>query len=1123
MRHVFSYFLFDWSASIRRPSIIVILILIAVSTLSAGSSPISVLLQQNQRPELVLQTGHSLGVNCISFAPDGSWLASAGADNSVIVWQTSSSKQLRALNGHNGYVRSVVISRDGRWIASGSNDRTVKLWEAASGHEVFNLVGHNGPVVSLAISSDNRWLASGSVDKTIKIWDLKTGKEIRTLDKHTAPLSAMAFSRSSSFFVSAADHDVIVWNTKNWEAKQTFSRSTTPISTLAITNDETSIASASTDGTVLFWQLGAERERFAFKHNLSSALTLGFTADSLIAIHSDRGIDTWDLNKGDLRQSVSGDANREQLSFAALSLDSSIFAATNGSRTFQTQRVATGEVVASFESHATAVNSLAFSADGRWFAAASNDSSIRLWQVATGRELPALKGHAGYVTTVAFSPDSSLLASASRSGEVKIWDVDSARLSFSLPSHTNGVDCVAFSANGKLLAVVGMNPKVEVWNLEKKQVQVLTGHVQEVTSAVFAKADTLLITAGRDKTLRIWDVNTGAATKSFQAMSEINGIALSTTGDLLATANADHTIRLVDLNNGVVKQTLTGHNAEVLSVNFNPSGAFLASASADHTALVWDLQSNSTSSELKGNIDTITSVAFSKNSDWVFTGSEDGSILLWQASSGRLKATLVSIPNSDNWLVATPDGLFDGSPEAWNLMLWRFEQDTFKVVPVEAYFNEFYYPGLLAEILAGQDPKALEDIAQKDRRQPLVALKATGDSAARNIDIDVTINAAAPDKTHAFNSGVRDLRLFRNGLLVKTWTGDVLRDGKETIIQARVPIVAGENRFTAYAFNSDNVKSTDANLFVNGPENLKRQGTAYLLMIGVEQYENQEYNLRYAAADVDEMEAQLKAQQEKLGRYNPVVTIPLKNREATKANVLLALQRLAGSNTTPLPAQAPAVLARIKPAQPEDAVLVYFSGHGVSAANHFYLIPHDLGYNGPRNKLDASGLEKILAHGISDAELETALQPLDANQLLLVIDACYSGQAIESTEKRRGPMNTKGLAQLAYEKGIYILTASQNIEVAFEAEAFKHSYLAYALLEEGLKEGAADANHDGNIFLREWFDYANSRVPQLRRLRFKRKELVEEEADEQKVQRPRVFYTREEGANTFLIGRATAN
>jgi hypothetical protein len=36
------------------------------------------------------------------------------------------------------------------------------------------------------------------------------------------------------------------------------------------------------------------------------------------------------------------------------------------------------------------------------------------------------------------------------------------------------------------------------------------------------------------------------------------------------------------------------------------------------------------------------------------------------------------------------------------------------------------------------------------------------------------------------------------------------------MIETRVPIVAGENEFTVYAFNRDNVKSTDAVLSISG-------------------------------------------------------------------------------------------------------------------------------------------------------------------------------------------------------------------------------------------------------------------------------------------------------------------
>ena len=125
-------------------------------------------------------------------------------------------------------------------------------------------------------------------------------------------------------------------------------------------------------------------------------------------------------------------------------------------------------------------------------------------------------------------------------------------------------------------------------------------------------------------------------------------------------------------------------------------------------------------------------------------------------------------------------------------------------------------------------------------------------------------------------------------------------------------------------------------------------------------------------------------------------------------------------------------------------------------------------------------------------------------------------------------MNTKGLAQLAYEKGMYVLTASQSVELAYESEALKHSYMTYALIEEGLKTNAkaADANHDGQIWLREWFDYAVQRVPHMRDSAIEQaaktqgKSLEVVEATEQpKLQTPRVFYRREPDAQPWVVAR----
>jgi uncharacterized caspase-like protein len=192
-----------------------------------------------------------------------------------------------------------------------------------------------------------------------------------------------------------------------------------------------------------------------------------------------------------------------------------------------------------------------------------------------------------------------------------------------------------------------------------------------------------------------------------------------------------------------------------------------------------------------------------------------------------------------------------------------------------------------------------------------------------------------------------------------------------------------------------------------------------------------------------------------------------------------------------------------------------------------------LGYTGSRTALDSASLETILTHSISDRELEVAVEGLDAGQMILIIDACNSGQALETEEKRRGPMNSAGLAQLAYEKGMYILTAAQGFQAAHEAQRLEHGYLTYTLVEEGLKTSAADVNNDSQVLLREWLDYATQRVPQMQRERVAQanKEpqastpsatrLLIQMADPtvDGVQQPRVFYRREQESQPLIVAR----
>jgi uncharacterized caspase-like protein len=350
-------------------------------------------------------------------------------------------------------------------------------------------------------------------------------------------------------------------------------------------------------------------------------------------------------------------------------------------------------------------------------------------------------------------------------------------------------------------------------------------------------------------------------------------------------------------------------------------------------------------------------------------------------------------------------------------------------------------------------------------------------------------------------------------------------------MEAAIPVIAGENHLTAYAFNRDNVKSADATLTIEGASSLKREGAVYILAIGVNQYANSEYNLRFAVADAQAFAEQVRVQQSKLGRFRRIETFALYDQDATKVNILQALNRFAGTADAS-PAGPASVLEKIRPAEPEDVVIVFYAGHGTAQEQRFYLIPHDLGYKGARTNLDESALSSILAHSISDLEMEQAFEKVDAGQILMVIDACNSGQALEAEEKRRGPMNSKGLAQLAYEKGMYILTAAQSYQAALEAEELGHGYLTYALVEEGLKTAAADtAPKDTEVRMREWIDYSTERVPQMQAAKMKEARglkhavaFVEgdeklEDADKRSLQRPRVFYRREVERQPLVVAR----
>jgi WD40 repeat protein len=754
-------------------------------------------------------------------------------------------------------------------------------------------------------------------------------------------------------------------------------------------------------------------------------------------------------------------------------------------------------------------------------------NTIKLWDMSTGELIQTLMGHAAPVSRIIFSDDGKYLATAA-STELKIWDAVTGRELRTLKGDQYGLEPMTFDGSGGRIVTKSGDQIIKLWEVATGRELLRTKSGNGGTATVAADADGRRI-AIRDgeKNIKILSVESGRVTKTLKGHQEwVSSLAFAHGGDILASASQDKTVKLWDVRKGVELFTLSGHKGGVGAVVFSKDDKVLLSGAGNEVKF-WDPASGKELRTLTADCGGVHTLRFDHDGRTMTCAGSRTDIKILDLATGKELATVVAVDRQD-WITVTPEGLFDSSHNAWNYLNWRFSKSLHDVAPAEAFFSEFYYPGLLGEIFDGRPPEAPFEIGKKDRRQPqlqLTLINAPADSGAaitaRMIKVRVEVTEAPADGVHTAGSGVRDVRLFRNGSLVKVWRGawgeqdgcelqprPTAQRARRTTCTATIPIIAGENRLTAYAFNSDNVKSLDGELITTGAESLKRMGTLYVLNVGVGKYENPQYDLSYAADDALAFGEEVKLQQERVKRFQRVEVLPLLNQEATKARIIAVLRKLSDV------------------VQPEDGVMMYFSGHGTAQGDRFYLIPHDMSYMGLRNVVGAAGVQTILAHSISDRELEEVFRGIDAGHLLLVIDACNSGKALQADDWRRGPMNTRGLAQLAYEKGMYILTASQSYELAFESKALKHGYLTYALIE-GLKTRAADADQSGDVLLREWFDYAMSRVPNLRQEQMgqqtqrRGKDLVEIE-EKGSVQQPRVFYRRESDVRPFVIARPTS-
>lgn len=64
---------------------------------------------------------------------------------------------------------------------------------------------------------------------------------------------------------------------------------------------------------------------------------------------------------------------------------------------------------------------------------------------------------------------------------------------------------------------------------------------------------------------------------------------------------------------------------------------------------------------------------------------------------------MISLNDGKDWLVVTPEGLFDGSPDGRKILSYRIG-DGLNVVGADRFLEACHHPGLLAAVWRGERP-----------------------------------------------------------------------------------------------------------------------------------------------------------------------------------------------------------------------------------------------------------------------------------------------------------------------------------------------------------------------------------------------------------------------------------
>lgn len=243
----------------------------------------------------------------------------------------------------------------------------------------------------------------------------------------------------------------------------------------------------------------------------------------------------------------------------------------------------------------------------------------------------------------------------------------------------------------------------------------------------------------------------------------------------------------------------------------------------------------------------------------------------------------------------------------------------------------------------------------------------------------------------------------------------------------------------------------------------------FMLSVGVGEYQDPRLKilrLRNPAGDAQAV-AEIFEAPAAVVYQNPEV-VALTDKNATRSRIVEALTDLAAR------------------AQPDDVVVIFLAGHGLTVGGQYYYAAGDMGADDPgavdrlvHPKNEAEGkaalAELFERQGLSQAVLVPLLQSISAGRVALILDTCYSAAAATGEAVLRHDLNVTVTNRLGHASGRFVLSSAFGTARDSGGEGMDEHGLFTGYLIRAF-EGDADLGNSGIIDVPKLATYMKEHV-----------------------------------------------